>query len=91
MGVDFSKSFYKATSAQLAQLQNYTNVPLLASPPGVIPNFTGPNQRGVIYEGLCAILLGIVYAFVLLRFYLKFSIKHNAGLDDGEMSSTPCR
>ena len=75
----------KVTSAELAQLQNYTNLPSLAPPSGVIPSFTGPNQRGVIYEVLCAILLGIVYAFVLLRCYVKFLIKHTGGFDDGEI------
>lgn len=74
--------FFPTSSAE------HKNEPALSPPAEVTPYFTGPNQRGAIHTVLCAILLGIVYVFVLLRFYAKFWIKRNPGLDDCKTPTT---
>lgn len=72
------------TSFSSAQFEKYKDVPALAPPPGVVPNFAAPNHRGFVFNILCSILLGIVYVFVCLRMYAKVWIKRNPGFDDGE-------
>lgn len=67
-----------------AQLEQYGNLPALAPPPGVMPNFDAYNERAEIYKILCSILLAILYLFICLRLYAKIWIKRNPGLDDCE-------
>ena len=62
--------------------EEYRNEPALTPPRGVIPDFEVSNPRAMIYEILCAILLGIIYVFVTLRLYAKIFIKRNPGFDD---------
>ena len=67
-----------------AQLEQYRNVPALAPPPGVMPNFAAHNERADVYKVLCSILLAILYIFLCLRLYAKMWIKRNPGFDDRE-------
>ena len=67
------------TTAQMMELEN---VPALAPPPGVIPNFTVFNERAELYNILCSILLVIVYVCLMLRLYAKVWIKRSPGFDD---------
>ena len=63
-------------------IPNYANVPALAPPPGVVPNFHNPPSRAGemrIGMGLC---IGITSVLVVLRFYVKFAITHTPGWDD---------
>ena len=63
-------------------IPNYANVPALAPPPGVVPNFHNPPSRAGemrIAMGLC---IGITSVLVVLRFYVKFAITHTLGWDD---------
>ena len=63
-------------------IPNYANVPALAPPPGVVPNFHNPPSRAGemrIGMGLC---IGINSVLVALRFYVKFAITHTPGWDD---------
>lgn len=72
------------TSFSSAQFEKYKDVPALAPPSGVVPNFAAHNHHAVVLIILCSILLGIVYVFVCLRMYAKIWIKRTPGFDDGE-------
>ena len=73
-----------AGNVTTAQLEQYGNIPALAAPPGVMPNFAAHNERADVYKVLCSILLGILYIFLCLRLYAKIWIKRNPGFDDCE-------
>lgn len=73
------------SSFSAQELQQYTDVPALAPPAGVTPDFTARNVRGDVYIGLCSILLAIVFVSLGLRLYAKFHIKRKPGLDDREI------
>ena len=75
---------YSAINITAAQLEQYSNLPALAPPPGVLPNFSAHNERAQIYKILCSILLVVLYFFLFLRLYAKMWIKRNPGLDDRE-------
>ena len=76
-------------SITITQLKQYGNVPALAPPPGVVPNFAAHNERAVVYKILCSILLGILYVFLCLRLYAKLWIKRNPGPCDRETLMIP--
>ena len=78
-----------AENVTIAQLEQYGNVPALAPPPGVVPNFAAHNERADVYNVLCSTLLAILYIFLCLRLYAKMWIKRNPGFDDREISSDP--
>lgn len=63
-------------SASLLQL------PALAPPPGVIPNFTNPENRGPTLVIVGAILLGLVVIAMANRAYTKLRIIRKASWDD---------
>ncbi|MCJ1349072.1 hypothetical protein MMC31_007308, partial [Peltigera leucophlebia] len=51
-------------------------------PPGVIPDFHGPNPNGTIYIVLGIIGLVMNTIVVFIRFYTKAVLKHSMGWDD---------
>ena len=67
-------------------LQEYGNLPSLAPPPGVVPDFAAPNPPAKVYHIVCSILLVVVYVCVGLRLYAKAWIRRSPGFDDGETS-----
>ena len=73
-----------ASDFTVAQIEQYENVPALAPPPGVMPNFAAHNERANVYKLLCSILLAILYVFLCLRLYAKMWIKRSPGFDDRE-------
>lgn len=70
------------SNVTIAQLEQYGDIPALAPPPGVVPNFRAHNERADVYKILCSILLAILYIFLCLRLYAKMWIKRNPGFDD---------
>ena len=74
-------------SVSAAEIDQYKNVPALAPPPGVIPNFTAANPRADIYIIICSVALGLAFIFVLLRLYAKLWINRSPGWDDGMLTS----
>lgn len=62
-------------SGLFIELLDLSHVPALSPPSGVIPNFIDPYSRGPIFMVLSAIAIGIMYIFVIIRFYSKLHIK----------------
>lgn len=67
-----------------------SQIPALQPPPGVVPNFTDPYTRGPMLLALSAVAIGIMYVFVLARFYCRFSLQHKLTWDDGELTGQLC-
>jgi hypothetical protein len=66
-----------------------SQIPALQPPPGVVPNFIDPYTRGPMLLALSAVAIGIMYLFVIARFYCKFSLKHKVTWDDCELTGQP--
>ena len=84
-----AKMAVNAGNVTPAQLEQYGDIPALAPPPGVMPNFAAHNERADVYKVLCSILLAILYIFLCLRLYAKMWIKRNPGFDDRETPNDP--
>jgi hypothetical protein len=63
-----------------------SQIPALQPPPGVVPNFIDPYTRGPMFIALSAVAIGIMYLFVVARFYCKFSLRHAVTWDDCELT-----
>lgn len=59
-----------------------SQMPALKPPPGVMPNFVDPYTKGPLLLVLSAVAIGIMYFFVLARFYCKFYVQRIATWDD---------
>ena len=70
--------------AQQMSPVDYTNLPAISPPAGIVPDFEhGETRAKEAYIGM-GICLGISLIFMLLRFYVKLYITHLWGWDDGE-------
>lgn len=67
-----------------------SQVPGLAPPPGVIPNFVNPHTRGPLLIALTAVAVGIMYVFVITRLYCKFYVQRKLSWDDCESNEQSC-
>ncbi|KAL8711936.1 MAG: hypothetical protein Q9220_003632 [cf. Caloplaca sp. 1 TL-2023] len=70
-------------SPQGAYMDPY-QIPGLAPLPGVIPDFDDPYTRGPMLLALTAVAIGIMFLFVLARFYCKIWIHRKLTWDDLE-------
>lgn len=52
-----------------------SQLPALQPPPGVVPDFTHPHTRGPLFLAPSAVAMGIMYSFVIVRFYTKLFLK----------------
>ena len=66
-----------------------SQIPALNPPPGVIPNFVDPYTRGPKLLALSAVAIGVMYLFVMARFYAKFYVQRRLTWDDCESSQSP--
>ena len=62
-----------------------SRIPALEPPPGVIPNFIDPYTRGPMLLALSAVAIGIMYLFVIARFYYKIYIQRKPSWDDRKL------
>ena len=60
----------------------YLQLPALALPPGVTPNFANPENKGPTLVIVGAILLGLVVLALANRAYSKLYIVQKASWDD---------
>ncbi|OTB13230.1 hypothetical protein K445DRAFT_368672 [Daldinia sp. EC12] len=58
------------------------HTPIIAPPPGVVPNFDNPKSLAPIGRITIAVVLPIMAIFVVLRFYTRFQISRSIGADD---------
>ena len=77
--ITFAMSLPPATSSYDAY-----QIPALEPPPGVVPNFIDPYTRGPMLLALSAVAIGIMYLFVIFRFYVKFYVQRKLTWDDCE-------
>jgi hypothetical protein len=63
-----------------------SQIPALQPPPGVVPNFIDPYTRGPMLIALSAVAIGIMYLFVVARFYCKLTLRHTVTWDDCELT-----
>ena len=61
-----------------------TTVPAARPPAGVVPNFDHPHTRGPLFIALSAVAIGIMYFFLMARFYSKFCSRRSLKFDDCE-------
>ncbi len=80
----FNMSVPPGSSYDLSQ------VPGLAPPPGVIPNFVDPYTRGPLLLALTTVAMGIMYVFVTARLYCKFYVQRKLSWDDCESNGQLC-
>ena len=66
-----------------------SEIPALKPPLGVTPNFFNPYTKGPMILALSAVAIGIMYLFVLTRFYYKFIVQHKLTWDDCESTKYP--
>ena len=59
-----------------------SQIPALEPPPGVTPNFINPYTRGPMLLALSAVAIGIMYLFVMARFYAKIYVHKKLTWDD---------
>ena len=62
-----------------------SQIPALEPPPGVIPNLIDPYTRGPLLLALTAVSIGIMFLFVIARFYYKICIQRKSSWDDCEL------
>lgn len=60
--------------------------PALEPPLGVLPNFDNPYTRGPMLLALSAVAVGIMYLFVVARFYCKIYVQRKVSWDDCELT-----
>ncbi|KAK6956859.1 hypothetical protein Daesc_002140 [Daldinia eschscholtzii] len=58
------------------------HTPIIAPPPGVVPNFENPKSLAPIGRITIAVVLPLMVIFVVLRFYTRFQISRSIGADD---------
>lgn len=59
------------------------HTPVLAPPPGVIPNFISPESQADVFTITSNIFLAMVLSVFLMRIYTNFWIKRKVRADDG--------
>lgn len=66
----------------------YGNLPVSNPPPGSISNFDHPQTLAIdIFVGV-GVCLGLAFAFVLLRLYVRLAVTRTWGWDDCELLHT---
>lgn len=68
--------------ASVLQDPAYLQLPALAPPPGVTPNFANPENKGSTLVIVGVILLGLVLIALVNRAYAKLCIVRKASWDD---------
>ncbi len=61
---------------------NFLSLPAAAPPPGIIPNFENPEDRGPILVKVGGVLVGLMMVFVINRVYVKIWVVRKAWWDD---------
>lgn len=64
-----------------------SNVPALAPPPGVVPNFVNPESLAPLCRIVIALTLPLMVVFLALRMYVRLRISRAMGADDSQFSS----
>ena len=72
------------SQSKLSPLDDPTllQLPALTPPPGVIPNFAHPMDRGPVLTIVNGILLALMMIFIALRVYTKLAIVRKISWDD---------
>lgn len=60
----------------------FFRLPALTPPPGTLPNFTHPRNRGPVLVVVNGILLGLMMVFLAIRVYTKLAIIRKISWDD---------
>ena len=63
---------------------DYSNLPALAPPPGVLSNFNDPKTLSTSLIAVNAVSLSLMLIIVGIRFYSRASLSHAVGWDDCE-------
>jgi hypothetical protein len=71
-------------SLPLKMVPDLSEIPALAPPAGVMPNFVDPYSRGPLFVALSAVAIAFMYLFITARFYSKLLIYCKATWDDRE-------
>ena len=58
------------------------DIPGMAPPPGVMPNYVDPYNRGYLITSVGSLLLGLMMVFVFVRVYVKVRIQKRFSWDD---------
>lgn len=66
----------------------FANLPALAPPAGVLPNFNNPKTLTPSLIGVNATFLALMLVAVAIRIYSRGLIVHALGWDDCELSAT---
>ena len=61
---------------------NFLQLPALKPPPGIIPNFGHPRNRGPVLIIVNGVLLALMMTFIALRAYTKLAIVRKFSWDD---------
>lgn len=65
---------------------DYSKIPALAPPPGVVPNFVNPVSLTVPLIVASVISLVLAVIFVSVRLYSSLRLTHSPGVDDCTLS-----
>ena len=68
--------------AALLSDPNFLGLPASTPPPGIIPNFENPENRGPLLVKVGAVLVGLMMVFVMNRVYTKVWIARQVMWDD---------
>lgn len=66
--------------------ESLSAVPAAKPPAGVVPNFDHPSTRGPLFIALSAAAIGVMYLFLIVRFYSKFVSRRALKWDDCEIA-----
>ena len=66
----------------MAQVIDYSHIPVGAPPPGIRPNFDHGESRAIEAYVAMGICIGLTTIFVALRVYVKLAVTHMWGWDD---------
>lgn len=65
---------------------DYSQMPSLAPPPGITPNFIDPPTMAPTSRILTGLTLAIMYCFLTLRVYTRVWVTCNFGIEDCKFS-----
>lgn len=66
------------------KIMDLSNVPALAPPPGVVPNFVNPESLAPLCLIVIAFTLPLMVLFLALRLYVRLRISSATGADDSQ-------
>ena len=81
--------------AALLDPSAYASLPALEPPPGVVPNFVDPTDRGYTLIIVGAVLMTLMVLFFVIRMYTKCFVSRKFSWDDCQffivvIASTQC-